>query len=328
MRRAASGRASRADGRRHLVETAGVGEQLLDDVRERPGLELGVLDHQRRAGLGHPGGVGMLVARGRVRIGDEDRGPPGRGQLEHRAAGTGEHQVARGERLGQVRLVLEQGEPLWPPSGIKPLAGQRIVAVPRDLDHVVLALRGRAVAEESVERADVDRPGALATAEDEQAAPIGRDAEAPPGFLPAGGRDPGGHRATGDHIAIALPALDRECETDAARAAGEQPVGEPEVPIGLGEDQGPAGGQRREPTWPRHVSPTAHHRIGAAATQGLPRGRNRRRRERRRPGGLQRSAAIESPEPQEIDLVPGGRDQVGLQPIAGAQEGDFSTAIP
>ena len=147
MRRAASGRASRRVAAAISSRRAGSAKSFATTSRERPGLELGVLDHQRRAGLGHPGGVGMLVARGRVRIGHEDRGPPGRGQLEHRAAGTGEHQVARGEGLGQVRLVLEQGEPRWRPSGIEPLAGQRVVAVARDLDHVVLPLRGRAVAE-------------------------------------------------------------------------------------------------------------------------------------------------------------------------------------
>ena len=43
-----------------------------------------------------------------VRIGDEDRRPPGRRDLEDRAAGPREHQVGGGEGVGQARARIEQ----------------------------------------------------------------------------------------------------------------------------------------------------------------------------------------------------------------------------
>ena len=48
-----------------------------------------------------------MVGR-RVRIGDEDRGPPGGGELEDGAAGAREDEVGGGERVGEVGHVLEQ----------------------------------------------------------------------------------------------------------------------------------------------------------------------------------------------------------------------------
>ena len=66
----------------------------------------------------------------------------------------------------------------------------------------------------------VDRAGAERAAEDEHARLVGPDAE-----LGAGGARSvivGGTGAAGDEVALAVAALDREREADAARAAGEQ----------------------------------------------------------------------------------------------------------
>ena len=75
-------------------------------------------------------GVGVLVAAGGVRVGHEDRRAARRGQLEDRAAGAGEDEVARGERVGEGRLVLEQRVVGDPAGGGEPLLCERVVAVP------------------------------------------------------------------------------------------------------------------------------------------------------------------------------------------------------
>ena len=56
----------------------------------------------------HPARVGVLVVRGRVRVRNQDRGPARRRDLEHRAAGPGDHEVGGRERVGQRVEVLEQ----------------------------------------------------------------------------------------------------------------------------------------------------------------------------------------------------------------------------
>ena len=100
----------------------------------RAGAHLRVLDHGRRARLGHPGGVGALVVGGRVRIGDEERRPPGGGDLEDRAARAPEDQVAGGEAVAEVGLVLEQRVALLIRSGLEPGRQLAVVAPPGEVD--------------------------------------------------------------------------------------------------------------------------------------------------------------------------------------------------
>ncbi len=61
------------------------------------------LPHHDRAARSHEvlGVQGLMVA-GREWIRDEDRRPPGRGDLPHRSTGAGEHEVASGERCSEA----------------------------------------------------------------------------------------------------------------------------------------------------------------------------------------------------------------------------------
>ena len=102
------GLGQRGRGDRHRRQPGRVAEQGADLGGEARGAHRLVLDHHRRARLRHPGGVGALVVGGRVRVGDEDRRPARRGHLEDRAARAAQDQVAGGEAVAEVGLVLEQ----------------------------------------------------------------------------------------------------------------------------------------------------------------------------------------------------------------------------
>ena len=131
----------------------------------------------------------------------------------------------------------------------------------------------------AVERGLVDRARAEAAAEDQQAALVGRDPEPLPGRAAVGGEHRRRHRAAGDEVGVALEAGDREREADPPGAAGEHPVGEAEVAVGLGQDQRQPQAKRGEARGPGDVSAAAQHGIGAALAQDL----RRRRAPRPRP---------------------------------------------
>ena len=103
--------------------------------RSRSGVSSSSRDHDRGAALGQPARVLGLMVRGRVRIGDQDRGAARRGDLEHRAAGAGEHQVGGREHLAEVGLVLDQGVALGGAGALEPLAERRVVAPSGDVEH-------------------------------------------------------------------------------------------------------------------------------------------------------------------------------------------------
>ena len=86
----------------HRRQAAVVGQQLADLGCQPCGRELAVFDHDRGTGLLHVPGVGGLVVGGGVRIRDQHRGPPRRGDLEDRPAGASDHQVAGEQRLAEV----------------------------------------------------------------------------------------------------------------------------------------------------------------------------------------------------------------------------------
>ena len=144
--------------------------------------------------------------------------------------------------------------------------------MPGDVEDVeVTAGPGRVGPGEGVERREVDRPRALAAAEDEQAARAGGDPEALPGRVAVGGEDRRGHRPPGDDEALALHARDRERQADPARAPREQPVGEAEVAVGLGQHERQSQRERREAPRARDVAAAAEDGVGAPRAQHLAR---------------------------------------------------------
>ena len=110
----------------------------------------------------------MLVVRRRVRVWDEDRRASRGGQLEHGATGSRQHQVAGRQGVCQTRLVLEERVALAPARRGETFPRHPVVPCPGDLKHVIGAVAGgRAVGEEGVQGAYVDRARALAAAEHE-----------------------------------------------------------------------------------------------------------------------------------------------------------------
>ena len=255
-RRAASGFASDAEAADIATSRASSPSRAPTSAASRAGAHLVVLDDDRGARLRHPGGVGGLVVGGRVRIGDEDRRPAGRGDLEDRAARAAEHQVAGGEAVAEVRLVGEQRVAVAvrgraraaraaPRSRGARRGGRRGSRGPR-------ARRSASIAHSLIERAPWLPP---ITSRQRRPAAI---AEALAGRVAVGGEHRRRDRPAGDQVPLPLAAGDREGEADPPRPPGEQAVGEAEVAVGLGEDE------RR----PRRAAPP---------------GRPARRRSRRRP---------------------------------------------
>ena len=280
IRRAASGSASALEAAAIAASAVLVGEERVHRVEQQLRAELGVVDHLRRAGPLHPGRVRRLMPGGRVRVGDEDRRPPGRGHLEDRAAGAAEDEVAGGEPVAEVGLVVEQHVAVVVRGARQARLQLGVVAAPGDVDDVeVTAL----TLGEGGERALVDRAGALAAADHQQAAGGLRDPEAGPCGASVGGQHGGGDRAPGDDVAAALAPVDREGEADPPRAGREQPVGEAEVAVGLGQHQGRAGDRRRQA---RRAGDDSRRRRGRRRRRGAgsrisP--HRRRRRPRARP---------------------------------------------
>ena len=139
---------------------------------------------------------------------------------------------------------------------------------------------------ERLERRLVDRARALAAAEHQQARILGATPEAPPGRAAIGAEHRVRDRPAGDQVALALAALDREGEADPARPARQQPVGEAEVAVGLGQDQREPEPERGQAHRAGDVAAAAHHRVGVAAAEDLARGADGARGAHRRPGGL------------------------------------------
>ncbi len=198
--------------------------------------EVVVVDHHRGTRVGHPLGVGALMIGRRIRIGNQDRGAPRCGDLEDRATRSREDQVARRERVGKPGLVGEERVAVRVGGVCQALADLVVVAVAADMEHVEIAIR-RPGPGERLERAAVDRPGALAAAEDQDTAIVGCDPETLARRGAVRSRDGRGHRPARDEVAIIVATVDREGEAHAPGAPGEQAVGEAEVAVGLGEDE-------------------------------------------------------------------------------------------
>ena len=261
-----------------------------------------------------------------MRIGDEERGPPGGGDLEDRAARAPEDQVAGGEAVAEVGLVLEQRVALLIWSGLEPGSPAR-----RSRGGPARWTTWKSRPSRSARAASgaiVDRAGPLAAAHHQQAEVVRGDAEARSGAVAIGREHGRRHRPAGDQVALALATLDREGEADAPGAAGEQPVGEAEVAVGLGQHQRRAVAKRGEAGGPGGEAAAAHDDVGAAGAQH-PAGRcHGTQRLERRAGGLQRVAAVDPAGLDEVDLVAGGGNELGLDPLARAEEGHLGAASP
>ena len=181
---------------------------------------------------------------------------------------------------------------------------------------------------EGLDRGQVDRAGALAAAHHQQAARVRRDPEPRARRAAVGRQHRGGHRPPGDQVALPLAPRDREGEADPPRAPGQQAVGEAEVAVGLGQDQRDAGEDRGQPRRPGDEAAAAHHDVGPAAADRPPRGSHRGERLDDRDRGAQRVAPVDPAHLQQVDLVAGRGHQLGLDPIAGAEEADLGAASP
>ena len=164
-------RASARDGGRHLAPAARGSPSSAPTARRRPrGVSSASAITTAAPACRHPGGVGVWWSAGRVRVGDEDRRPPGRGDLEDRAAGAGQRRGRRRRGTSpRFGLVLEQRVALGvrrPRRGA--LAQLGVVAAARRGGG--RGSRARRRLGEGLERGEVDRARALAAADDQQAA--------------------------------------------------------------------------------------------------------------------------------------------------------------
>ena len=136
--------------------------------------QLGVGDDDRGARLGHPARVGGLVVGRRVRVGDEDRRAPVRGDLEDRAAGARDAQVAGQQRLAEGRDVLAQVV-------VAGGRGRAARAAPRSRASPQACRTRKSAPASACDRRLVDRARAQRAAEDEHAGVVvgaGRSARA------------------------------------------------------------------------------------------------------------------------------------------------------
>ena len=136
------------------------------------------------------------------------------------------------------------------------------------------------------------------------------------------------HRAAGDEVALAVAALDRERQADAPRAPREQPVGEPEVAVGLAEHERDAAARRGEPDGPGDVAAAAEDRGGPQLVEHPRRPRARRAATsasaRAAFSGLLRLRPSTS---MRAQLVAGRRDELALGALA-ADEDDARAVSP
>ena len=292
--RAASGIASERRGRRHLREPLLVAEQ-----RRRPRRRAARRSAPRRRSPSPRPASAIQAALALwwsavgVRVGNEDRRAARRRspRRSSRPSGPAPGRRRRGSRRGRARRRAGCSA-----RGAAPrLEPRSQLARSRAGPARWTTWKSRPVAlGEGLDRAHVDRAGALAAAHHQQADGRRRRCRSAPRGLRAVGLQHGRrHRPPGHQVAVALPPRDREGEADPPGPPGEQAVGEPEVAVGLGQDQRrprqharPARPDRRRSR--RRPSPRRRRGRGAPAAQRRPRRSPRPRRAAAR-NGLRRS---------------------------------------
>ena len=287
--------------------------RIASTAARSPGRERGVGDHRRGATLLHPARVRGLVVGGGVRIRDEDRREPVLGELEDRPARPGDGEVGGREREAEGDEVVAQV--------VVRAGGGEVgeVAPAGDVEDAV----GRVG-----ERGDggvVDAARAERAAEDEHAALLRADPE----LLPRTGAvgDARRDRAAGDAVAVAGAAREREGEADARGAGREQAIAQPEVRVGLGEDERDPQRQRRGADRAGDVAAAPQHRVRAAAPEDRAGVLQRQRGLRDRAGRLQRVAAADPLDPDRVERVARGGNELGLGALA-ADEADLRALSP
>ena len=292
--------------------------------QQRRRVEGVVFDDLRRARPLHPARVRPLVVGRRVGERDQDRRAPGGGELEDRAARASQDQVAGGEHVAEVRLVLDQLVALLIWSGVEALAQRRVVARPRQVQHAEVAALALG---ERLDRGEVDRARALAPSDDQQHPLLVADPETRPRRVAVRGQHRLGHRPSRHHVLVAGAVLDRERQADPPRPPGQQPVRQAEVRVGLGQHQRRAGQRRRQPGRPGDVAAAAHHHVGAPPPQRRARRADRADRLEPGPRRAQRVAPVDPAHAEEVDLVARGGNQLRLHLVAGAEEADLGAAL-
>ena len=319
MSRAASGRASAADARAIAASRPRSASRPPTSCASRAPRQLAVRDDHRGAGTLHEARVGRLVVGGGVRIGHEHGGLAVRGDLEDRAAGARHDQIAREQRLAELRDVAAQVV-------VAGLARRRSCRSRRSRSPAACSTRNRAPANAS-HRRPVDRPRALGAAEHEHA----RLAQCRSRSGPAPPASRWRARGTGrpvTHVARAVATLDREREAHAPSERREQPVGQPEMAVGLGQHERNPREHRGQAHRPGDVAATAEdrRRPQLAARSAAPRAPPRRRPAPARAASTGRprgSGATRS----RTQVVARGRHELELGAVA-ADERDLGALSP
>ena len=301
--RAASGRASAADARRHRRQPAAVGEQPPDLVAPagRPVSSLSGITIAAPALL-HEARVRRLVVGGRVRIRDQHRRPAVRGDLEDRAAGARHDQIAGQQRLAEVGDVAAQVVVRSPGAGPRARARSRSPAACRT--------RKRAPAN-AVDRRLVDRPRALRAAEHEHARLVAARSRSGPARRRQSVAGAGTGRPV-THVAGAVATLDRKRQAHAPRERRQQPVGQPEMAVGLDQHERDSRDDRGQPDRPGDVAAGAEDRRRPQPRDRSARASTHRagRRSAPRRAAATGRAARQRRDAQRAQLVAGGRDEL------------------
>jgi hypothetical protein len=208
-----------------------------------------------------------------MRIGDEQGGLPGGGDLPRGAAGPRDHEISCREcgaevvREGQEHVA---GPPRMP-------CELRVVTLSREVEN------GRTVGREGLQRRFVQPARALASAENEDDLSLRGKAEALARLGRIDGLGAARNRAPDHAVLLAPHPVDRKGEEDAPGEGHGEAVGEAEVRVGLGEgsrDPQDSSGQDHRPG---HVATGAEDDVGAAATEDPDALRGRRGRPSERP---------------------------------------------
>ncbi len=306
-------------GVRHRLEPPRIADERLDLRAQARGAQLPVANHDRRARGRHPVGVlGLVVGRG-VRVGDEDRGPAGRRDLEDRSAGARDHEVAGRERVRE-RVEVLQHRVAVPVADTR--AHLREVARAGDVQNV------HARVDERLGRNRVQRPGAEAAAEHQHAGRGGRHAEPLARGVAIGLQDRAGHGPPRHQPAVAGAALDREREAHPARERREHAVREPEVAVGLAQHERGAPRDRGESDRPGDVAAAREHDVRPDAGQQAPGragGGARARDGAERAHGV---APVQAAHREVLDRVAGRRHELRLRAVARADPDYVGASIP
>ena len=136
-----------------------------------------------------------------------------------------------------------------------------VFAAPAHVQHVKCDVGER------LERGQVDRASPERAAEHQHAGVV--EAHREPLTRRATFRSAGGDRPAGDAVARSAATGEREGKAYAPRERGQHPVGQAQVAVGLGDDEGDAQRERGHTDRPGDVAAAAHHGVrGEPSKQG------------------------------------------------------------